>query len=209
MSRYETGYIKYLTDDEFKKIKQYVEKLQSPSMRMCLKVLMYLGLRSSEAIALKRQNFNKNFSKLVYTMLKSRKVKERHVPAFLRHELAAYHRQWHHRCIDGFLFFSSYRNQSKGSHIKRSSIGLKFRDMRRKLGLLQSYYTTKNGITLHRISPHTLRHYALYKYYKAAGNDLIAARDIIGHVKVETTAKYIKSVELISQEEFIVEKAFA
>src|SRR3989338_8282230 len=101
MARYKTGYIKYLTDDEFKKIKQYVEKLQSPSMRICLKVLMYLGLRSSEAIALKRQNFNKSFSKLIYTTLKSRKVKERHVPSFLGDELAAYHRQWHHRCIDG------------------------------------------------------------------------------------------------------------
>ena len=60
-----TGYIKYLTDKEFKKIKRYVERrIKSPSMKMCLKVMMYLGLRVGEAVRLKRSNFNENFSVL-------------------------------------------------------------------------------------------------------------------------------------------------
>ena len=133
--RNETGYIKYLTDDEFKKIKQFVNKLQSPSMRMCIKIMMYLGLRVGESIRLKRNNFNQNFSLLTYVMQKSKKVKERIVPESLRKELAKYYQTWHHRCIDGYLFFPSYRNQSKNKHLQRNSIGLKFRDLRKTLDL--------------------------------------------------------------------------
>jgi len=206
--RNETGYIKYLTDDEFKKIKQFVNKLQSPSMRMCIKIMMYLGLRVGESIRLKRNNFNQNFSLLTYVMQKSKKVKERIVPESLRKELAKYYQTWHHRCIDGYLFFPSYRNQSKNKHLQRNSIGLKFRDLRKTLDLDYSYYTSKNGQKFHRLSPHTLRHYAIWKYYQASGNCLITARDMIGHSKIETTAKYIRSVEFITNEKEIIEKAF-
>ena len=65
-----------------------------------------------------------------------------------------------------------------------------------------------NGKKLYRISPHTLRHYAIYRYYKAGGNDLIAAMQIIGHKKTETTAKYINAIEGANCEKEIVSKAF-
>ena len=73
---FQTGFIKYLTDEEFLKIKDYVEnKIQSPPTKICLKVMMYLGIRVGEAITLKRSNFNDDFSKLTYIMLKTKSQK--------------------------------------------------------------------------------------------------------------------------------------
>jgi len=209
--RRQTYYIKYLTDDEFKKIKAFFEKLKSPSMKTCLKVMMYLGIRTSEAIQLKRENFNKDFSVLRFQVKKKKypEIKERAVPEILRRELAAYYKAWHHRTKQGYLFFPTFRNQSKNLHLQGSTIRDKFKVMRRELGLNEVYYTQINGNKLHRISPHTLRHYALWKIYLAAGNCIISARDIIGHVKTETTARYIRSVHNRNKEREIIEKAFS
>jgi len=167
-----------------------------------------MGLRTGEAVRLKRENFNKNFSVMIFQTLKGLKTKERILPEFLRKELARYYMSWNKRCKDGYLFFASYKNNSKNMHIKGSSIRIRFSQIRRKLGLTQIYYRKKDGKLLYRVSPHTLRHYAIWRYYKASGNCVITARDIIGHVKVETTARYIRSLDAINNEKNIVEKAF-
>ena len=202
-----TGYIKYITDEEFTKIKGYISELRSPSMRMCLEIMMYLGLRIGEAVILKREDFNNDFSTLTYYPKKKKKpiLKTRVLPNFLSQNLKAYYRKYNSHMEDDYLFFSTF---SKNKHLQKSTVRFTFVDMRRDLKLDHVYHTCIDGKKLHRISPHTLRHYFLWKMYKTSGNCIITARDIIGHVKTETTARYITSMNSIETEKKLIDKAF-
>lgn len=209
-SSHTTGFIKYLNPGEFKRIEAYFATLRSPSMRMCLRLLMYLGIRESEVVELNINQFSQDFRQ-VRVHLKKKKLatdKPRALPFFLSEELRHYYRRYRRRMTNGFLFFAGYANQSKNEHLRTSSIRFKFLQMRKALKLEEVYHTCKNGKELHRISPHTFRHYFVWKVYKACGNDIITTRDIVGHVKVETTAKYARSLDAIYNEQAIIEKAW-
>ncbi len=217
----ENGYIKYLTDKEFGKIRRYVQRLNSPSLKMCIKIMMYLGIRVGEAIRLQRSNFNhgkdvKSFSKLIFRTEKSFRVLERRIPESLRQELKEYYLKHNWRMVkedpknnqSRYLFFANFRNSSKNKHIQRSTINFLFGRMRRSLGLNEIYSICRDGKRLHRVSPHTLRHYALWKYYQASGNDLVMAQQMIGHKKITTTANYINALKSGNNELNIIEKSF-
>lgn len=213
----DTGYRKYLRVDEFKAIEKYIkEKIKSPAMMMCIETIMYTGLRVSEVIGIKRENFNNDFSMLTIELKKSKKIKDRRIPRFLAVKLKDYYNRHNKRMIkendkikeSRFMFYASYKNQSKNKHLQRTSIELKINQITDALGINQVYYKTRKGRNLHRITPHTFRHFAIWRYYKAAGNDLVAAQQIIGHTKPEVTAGYINALESANNENDITEKAF-
>jgi|TARA_Y100000296_G_scaffold781_1_gene768 integrase len=204
-----TGYIKHITDQEFIRIREYIEhRIKSPSMKMCLKVMIYLGLGAGDVNDLKRSNFDKNFLVVNFIRKKTGKPVERKLQNFLSQNLLFYYIKNKHKMIDGYLFFASYKNQSKNKHILRNVITAKFSQIRKDLDLNQVYYVCKDGKPLYRLSSHTMRHYAIYRYYLASGKDIKAAQQIIGHSKIETTAKYIYSMEAKNREQKIIEKAF-
>lgn len=209
-----TRYKKWLTPAEFQLIKHYVENfVRSPSAKMCIKVIMYLGLRVGEATRLKRDDFTKDFSRLTFYPLKKRhcKVHERIVPACLRKELVKYQQSWTHRYREGHLFFP-YRNQSAAHHLSTHAIRRHFVLMRRHLKWEYVYHTYTNrrgkACKMYRISPHTLRHHAAWRYYEASGRNIKVVQEMLCHEKFETTASYIHSLRSLEQEEEVVNKAF-
>ena len=207
---YLTGYVKHITDEEFKKIINYVDKkIKSPSMKLCLRLMIFLGLGAGDVNDLKRSSFNEDFTLLTFKRKKTKKVVERRLQRFLTAELKEYWRVWQNRrCRDNYLFFPSYKNNSKNYYLGRNTITVKFAEIREALGINHVYYTTKNGLKLHRLTSHTMRHYAIYRYYIASGKDIKAVQQIIEHSKMETTARYIYSMEAEKKEQQIIEKAF-
>ena len=203
-----TGYIKYITDTEFKVLEKLIKSVRSPPLRIALKIMAYLGLRTIEAVSLKREMFNQDFSKVVYIRAKTLQPKERIIPSFLQQELIDYDKQFSHLYKEDYISFANFNGGSKNKHILTTTIRHFFVKARRLLGINEVYYITKNGVKLHRLSPHTLRHYAIYRYYKAANNDLVAASMIIGHKKIETTAKYINALINNNLEKQVIETAF-
>lgn len=210
----ETGYVKYLTDEEFSKIKWYVEnKIQSPPTQMCIRLMMVMGLRVGEAVQLNLKNFTENFAKLIYVMFKSKRTQERILPDFFQKELQEYYFKYGELFREGYMFFP-WGNNAKTKHISRVCIARQFSLMRKALRLEEIYHhraVQSDGIIrpLYRISPHTLRHYCCWKYYKASGNDLVFTQRTIGHKKIETTCHYIHSLLSKNQEKNIIENAFA
>lgn len=209
VKKYETGYIKYIMDDEFKRIKLYLRCNGSPPIKMCIKLMMVMGMRIGDSVKLKRDNFSKDFSKLTYEMQKTKKLQNRMLPNFLQRELQLYYKKYCRRMKDGYLFFASWRNQSKNLHLQRSTINFFFGYMRKELGLDHVYYTCKGGKKLYRISPHTLRHYAAWRYYQASGYDIRAVQQLLGHSDIKTTSLYIHALKETNRELEIVSKAFA
>ena len=177
-------------------------------MKLCLRNLMFTGIRVGECIELKRDNFNKDFTTATFELKKSKRIKERIMPSFLSKELKAHYKKYYWRMTDRYLFFANWLNKSKNPHLLRSTIEAKIKDLRDELGITDVYYVCKDGKKLYRLSPHTLRHYAIYRIYKAAGNCIITAQQIIGHKKLETTAKYINALDTMNNEAQIIEKAF-
>lgn len=201
-----TGYIKYITDDEFIIILKYIKKIDSDSMKMLLHMLCYTGLRVGEICKLKTENIVNNYESIEYYPLKKKnKIKKRrYMPKFLKTELALYFSNNYKKMRNGFLFPPN--RSSKNLHIQTSSVRMVFVRLRRKTGIDDYYYTTKNGTKIHRLSPHTLRHYVIYRLFKATGRDLIATRDIIGHNDTKTTEKYVYAFDSIQKEKSIVDK---
>jgi integrase len=180
-------------------------------MKICLKVMFYLGLRTQEVVELKRTDFSNDFLSLSYFPKKKkiRTIKIRAVPAFLAQELRKYYFRYHHRILENYLFFASYGSTSEHNHLTTNTIRDKFKQIRRQLKIKDVYYTCVDGKQLYRLSPHTMRHYFIWKIYQSSGNCLITARDIIGHIKAETTAKYCFSNNTTNKEREIIEKAFS
>ncbi len=199
-----------MTDAEFKQILDYFDRLQSPSTRMAIRFMMFTGLRVGEVCRLHKENFDKKFTRVTFEVEKSHKIMERLIPSRLSSELRQYHMKYHMYMRDGYLFFP-FKNQSLSAHISPACIQNKFGQMRKDLGFDQAYYITRNGKRLCRISPHTCRHYAIWRYYKASGNCIKTAQEIIGHTQIETTARYINVMSALTEEKRkeIVERAFA
>ena len=151
-------------------------------MRMIFLVQMYTGLRIGEVIRLKRSNFNRQFTRLTFMPLKKRKpiVHERVIPDFLARELCAYHHGMHRKYRHGCMF-PPYMNGSKNSHIQRATVHYWWSVLRKDLKLDKQYFVRKDGRPLYRMSSHTLRHYAAYRFYKASGHDIKAVQHLLCH----------------------------
>lgn len=204
-----TGYIKYITDHEFERIRDYIEtKIESPPMKMCLRLMMFIGLAAGDVNDLKRENFNQDFTVVNFIRKKTQRPVERKLQKKLSRELKLYYEQHNHKMTDNYLFFTSYRNQSKNPFIMRNVISVKFAEIRKGLNINETYYTTKHGLNLHRLTSHTMRHYAAYRVYLASGKDIVATTRIFGWAKTETAARYIYSMEAKLREQQIIEKAF-
>lgn len=199
--KYETGYLKYLREEEFEKLLTFLYSRKSPSLKICILSMAYLGLRVSDAVELKRTNFNHDFTIMTKTIRKTKKTLTRILPGILVKQLKHYYRNWSSYMIDDYLFFANYCNQSKNKYLQKSTIQIFFSKLRKHYGWDIPYHTRSDGKTLHRISPHVCRHYAAWKYYKASGNDGRAVQQMLGHKHIDTTMKYINALQNIDGRE--------
>ena len=207
----ETGYQKFLTKAEWQKCHNYVyTRLKTaPTTQACFFTIMFTGLRVSEACSLKRENFNKDFSILNYSLLKTKgRIHTISIPSQLQTLLQIYFVKYSKHFRDGYMF-PPYQNQSNNSHITRTTMLVWVKRMREATGITDFYYTKKCGKRLYRLSCHTFRHFACWRYYKSSGNCIKTVQEMIGHKRPDTTAIYIKALRNREQDYSIRSNAFA
>ena len=215
----DTKFVKYLTIEEFKAMDRDIDQnVKSNSMRMLLKFLGKTGLRVGEGIRLQRSNFSRDFSILTYEMEKSDgEIKSRKMPRDLQEEFKDYYNRNNKRMLkekeddneSRYMFYASYRNQSGNPHLQRSTVELKLNQITKRTGLDHVYYVARDGKKFHRITPHTFRHFALWRFYEAGQKDIVKAQQIIGHKDPKTTFRYINALASANDEQEIIEKAYA
>ena len=203
----ETHYVKYLTDTEFKVLVSAFNKVNSPSMRLCLFFLAFTGARVSDVVRIKVTDINMDVTRINIIQKKTKKPLEIVIPSFLKPLIEDYVELYNNFFRDDYLFFP-FNNQSINDHIQEVSVRIIFNRIRNSLGLTDTYYITKNGIKLHRVSIHTLRHYFEYKVYKSSGNDLFFVKGLMNYSKIDTLANYINSFGASINKQSIIEKAF-
>lgn len=200
--QYVTGFQKYITDEEFKLVWEYVMNIKNMPVKMAFCTIIFLGLRGCECVNLTRGNFNKDFTRLTYALAKRKKPPFTHtkqVPEFFAEALK-----------EEFLGYPDHRMLFP---ISLATLRDRMRLMRKKMGLSDVYHVAyrkdRNPIKFERISLHTLRHYYARKMYEASGNDLKAVQQLIGHKKAETTAEYIRAITTKEREKEIINKAWS
>lgn len=186
MRQINTDYKKNLSKKEVDLIMNVLEKTQKYTL--IFKLMLFMGLRIGEIIKIRKQDIDKDFSKLRVELLKSHKVKDRIIPNKLKKEIRDHIKT---RKITEYLFVPDPRSNSKNPHIRSSTLRWYLKRIRDQLKLNDIYFTTRNGIKLNRITLHTFRHYFITNFYYASGKDIVLTKDVVGHAKIETTYRYI------------------
>lgn len=202
----ETGYIKYITEEEFKLILKEANLRKSEPFLICLKFMAYLGLRVSDATQLQTSNLNPDYNELTYKDRKTGIIQTKEIPPFFQEEIKKYIAKYHALFREGYLFPPRTNHHQ---HIRSCTFRHFFKDFRRKYGLDQPYYIRKDNAPLYRISVHTLKHYCLYKVYKASGNDISFTQTFSGHKEMKHTIRYIMTQENRHKQAAVLERAFA
>lgn len=202
-----TKYIKYLTEEEYQRVLSWIDNRLSNNrpLQLCLYSCLYLGLRITEALTIKRSDFDYNFENFIYRPLKSKYDKRinRVVPNILRDKLIRYHNIFSSKYINDYLFFP-VMNPKKNEHIQYNTVQFWIRKCRKEIGLNQEYFTCSDGKKLYRFSCHTLRHFAGYRYYKASNYNIEVVREMLGHEDIKTTMIYLNGMmHNINQKELI------
>lgn len=190
-------------------LKSFINKCFNPSLKMALKLMIDTGLRIGEIVELKRENFNSDFTLLTFTQKKNKRIHTRRISKNIALDLKQFNFiydnsrkiKWE---TDYFFYTWGGLSYRKGGHIKRSQIGHFFKRFRRKHNLEEVYFTCKDGKQLHRISPHTIRHWYIYQLYKHTQHNMIATRDIIGHLDTKTTQRYCYAYDIKETENELV-----
>lgn len=209
----ETGFQKYMLDDEWRKIKEYVitKMYTSPPSQAAILTLMYTGRRRGEIVRLKRSDFNKDFSILRYQPLKKRnKIVIHQIPITpqLQKWLYFYDKRYSKYYRDGYMF-PPWKNQSKNKHLQASTLSYWIVKITEKLGINEVYYKRSDGKILRRLSAHTFRHFAAFRFHNASDKNLRATQQFLCHEKIDTTAGYIMALRTIEEAKEVVDKAWS
>lgn len=193
-----TGYKRTISEQERKEIIEY-SQVQSPSVRLAVLLMDGLGLRVSEAVALREQDLDFERGVVLINATKQNKIIERIMSDKLMKQLKKHIKTYKtpiKKC-KGYLCFSWGHGGTRG-HISKNNLGWFFVFFRKEYGYLTPYTITSSGKPLYRHSCHTLRSNWITRFVQAcnATNRSAEAPRLaqleIGHVKIETTMGYIR-----------------
>jgi len=142
--------------------------------RCIVLLLLDGGLRVTECVALQRKDFNFLENQVIVKTLKKREdVHYRYVPLTQRLlvALAEYWKGLKDKRPEAYLFPSG-----KGSEVPHLGRKQVWKSIKKK----------SNGV----INPHMLRHTCATKVVNS-GNDILTAKELLGHAKVATTEIYV------------------
>lgn len=174
--------IYYIKDMCKKEVDLLINKANEPYKTM-FQIMAYMGLRIGEVVRIHSNDLNYNYESLRVELNKTNgRIKQRIIPDKLKPIFKKLDRE----NKGNYLFKPKPLSHSKNAYIQTCSVRWYLTKLRRELNLNDKYYKSFN-----RISAHTFRHYFLRKFYEHSGNDILLTQKVIGHTRIETTAKYI------------------
>ncbi len=200
--RNETGFIKYMTKDEFNLLLTGLERWEL-NYRVILHIMFYMGLRIGEVVPLRYTDIIGDYHTLRVDIEKGGGIRERIIPDIVKRELEVYIFTQKLFRTSNYLFEPRASSGSKNPHLQASSMAWKICVARKKLGLNDVYFIRKDGVKLHRISAHTCRHWFISQVYEKTKDPILTQR-IIGHKNLHTTGRYIYLDKLREAEKEVV-----
>ena len=118
------------------------------------------------------------------------------------------------KAANGYIFYKENDNNHNGlPHIEQNYARKVFREIIKESGLDATYGESDESLyhrkerTLHRLTTHSLRHYAITKFAKSTNGNVVLASRFTRHANPSTTMRYIaKDSEQLYQE---IDSAFS
>lgn len=188
---------KGFTEEE---LERFFSVVDEPRARLLFSFQAILGLRVGEAIRVNIQDINLRTRELCIFTEKSGKtdyllMPEKLFEAALQH-IAAYEKEI--ATSKGYLFFSVSRSKSETvSHITSHTVRVMFSDYVKKAKLEEVYGYSVGTIprSLHRLTPHSLRHYAITNFCRKNGGNVSLASKFARHTNLQATMTYIHTAK--------------
>lgn len=155
---------------------QFIESLTKLRDRVIIQLLYSTGIRVSECVKLRKQDINAH--RKTIRIHQGKGQKDRYVPLspLMMKQLDLYHKKYE---PDDYIFFGRKENEP----IDRTTVN---RIVRKANDVLN----TKELIT-----PHTFRH-SFATTLTEEGENLFVIQKVLGHARVGTTMKYLKSAKV-------------
>lgn len=196
-------------------LRSFFFAIDKPKYRLLFGYMAYLGLRIGEAVRVNVKDINLEAREIRIKSEKTNKLDLLLMPMGLFDETREFMEQHKEEidAADGYLFFKDYNKDARQEQFIESNYVRKlFRSYVIEAGLDETYDVseeTKGRAVrqLHRLTTHSLRHYAISHFAKETNGNLILASKFARHLKPETTTIYIhtEKEELYRQ----IEKAFS
>jgi integrase len=186
---------KGFTDEE---LERFLSVIDDPKAHLLFSYQAILGLRIGEAIRVNISDMNLKSRELRIFSEKSGKTDYLLIPEKLfdatLHYINSYEKEI--ASAKGYLFFSfahGRRTQRTEPHITRETARDVFHSFIKKAGLeeIYGYSVGARPKPLYRLSPHSLRHYAITNFCRKNGGNVMLAGKFARHTNLQTTMIYI------------------
>ena len=101
------------------------------------------------------------------------------------------------KAADNYIFFKDHGSHSKEAHMDANYTRKIFRQAVRKAGLDSTYGYADESMrkirprALHRLTTHSLRHYAITRFSRASNGNVVLTSRYARHANPSTTMRYI------------------
>lgn len=195
-------------------LQHFLRNIKNDKFELLFKYQAHLGLRVGEVCKLHITNIDFDKRELTIKSEKSAKVDSLIIPPDLFQETVQFLSRNTSKisAAGGFIFFKDNDNNNNGlPHADVNYVRKVFRDAIVLSGLDQTYdYTdetveTRKPRRLHRLTTHSLRHYAITRFSKATNGNIVLTSRYARHANPTTTMRYISkdNEELYKSIDFI------
>jgi integrase len=159
----------------------------------------YLGLRIGEVTRLHVGNIDFEKRELTIDSEKRRKMDSVLIPLELFKETVSFVMSHENEIkeADGHIFFKDRSSHAKGAYLDADYVRKVFRETIQKANLESVYGYSDETMrkerprALHRLTTHSLRHYAITKFAKSTNGNLVLASRFARHTNPSVTMRYI------------------
>ena len=181
-------------------LQHFLRNVPNDKFRLLFRYQAYLGLRIGEVCKLHISNIDFKKRELIIKSEKAYKVDSLLIPTELfRDSIMFIDKNTNQiKLANNYIFFKEHdRNENKVPHIDQNYVRKVFRETVQKCGfdMIYSYseegYSNKKERGLHRLTTHSLRHYAVTKFAKATNGNVVLTSRFARHLSPSTTIRYI------------------
>lgn len=184
-------------------IQAFFRAIDNPKFRLLFSYQAHLGLRIGEVIKLNVKNINLETRELIINTEKARTIDTLIIPLELFNETKTYLEVFRNEIAeaDGYVFFKDKYHYScrKERYLESNYVRKVFSSYVEQANLGEQPYGASEEINgrrprnLHRLTTHSLRHYAITKFSKSVNGNLILTSKFARHREVAVTMNYINT----------------
>ena len=180
-------------------LQHFLRNAPNEKFRLLFKYQAYLGLRIGEVCKLHVSNID--FAKREFTINSEKRNKPDSllIPTELFQETIEYmvKNEAKIKASNGHVFFKDESSNKPSGHLEPDYVRIVFRSCVESAGLNEIYATSNESDTdrqirsLHRLTTHSLRHYAITHFAKATNGNVVLSSRFARHTDPGTTMRYI------------------